>query len=83
MSPDTCLVVGDGTVTALAGGPISIADMGVRTTKRASRLEFNSDTNEWEVLPPDGGKPLYSHADYDDALGWEIAHFNRLLSLVG
>lgn len=81
--PEAVFVVGEGTVTALAGGPLSLADMGARTTKRASRLEFNASTNKWEVLPPDGGDALYSHPDYDVALAWEIDHFNRRLSMVG
>jgi hypothetical protein len=83
MSREAVIVIGEGTVTALAGGPLSIADMGDRTTKRASYLEFNSGTNEWEVLSLDARDPLYSHPDYDVALQWEIDHFNRLLSVVG
>lgn len=83
MATEAVIVIGEGTVTALAGGPLSIADMGVRTTKRASTLEFNSGTNEWEVRSIDPRDPLFSHRDYDVALKWEIDYFNRRLSMVG
>lgn len=76
---EAVFVIGDGNVTALAGGPLSLADMGPRTTRRASRLEFNAALNVWEVLPPAGGAPLYSHEDYDIALKWEHRHFNAVL----
>ncbi len=79
-TPCAVLVIGGGTVTALAGGLISLADLGVRTTRRASHLEFNDATNEWDVLTPDRKLTLYSHADYDNALAWERDLFNRMLA---
>jgi hypothetical protein len=80
MRPEQTIVIGGGTVTALAGGPVSIADMGARTTKRASHLEFSSIDNQWHVFHADTGEDLYSHHDYNVALQWEIDYFNRQLA---
>ena len=80
MRPEQTIVIGDGTVTALAGGPVSIADMGERTTKRASHLRFNEDLNEWIVQDAATDEVLYTHPDYDVALQWEIDYFNRQLA---
>lgn len=77
---ETTILIDGGTVTALAGGPISLADMGVRTTKRASHLEFDAVYNEWCVWSADRALLLYSHPDYDVALRWERDYFNRLLA---
>jgi len=76
---ETTILIGDGTVTALAGGPLSLADLGTRTTKRASHLEFADATNEWCVWSADHQLLIYSHPDYDVALQWERDYFNRLL----
>ena len=67
------------TVRALAGGPLSLADMGERTTERASRLEFHAESNKWQVLDPRSGAVLHEEADYDTALQWETDHFNDVL----
>jgi hypothetical protein len=81
MSREINIIIGDGEVTALAGGPLSLADLGPRTTRRVSRVEFNGTTNLWEVLDPvdRAAAPLFTNADYDLCLQWEAAHFNALL----
>jgi hypothetical protein len=80
---ETAYVIGGGTVTALAGGPLSLAELGPRTTKRASCLEFNPHTNAWEVLDPVTRRVLHRDADYGSALRWETTHFNRRLKKGG
>lgn len=77
MSRIAVFSIEDGTVTALAGGPLSLADMGERTTKRASHVEFNSATNLWDVTDGETKKLLFSNADYDAALNWEVEHYNE------
>jgi len=72
-------IIGDGTVTALAGGPLSLADMGTRTTRRASHVEFNETTNEWTVVDAKTKQLLFSNADYDAALHWEVEYYNQQL----
>jgi hypothetical protein len=73
----TVFSIEDGIVTAVAGGPISIADLGPRTTERASHLEFNGSTNKWDVTDHKTQVLLYSHSDYDVALAWEGAYYNQ------
>ncbi len=73
-------VIENGTVTALAGGPLSLADMGTRTTKRASHLVFNDQNNLWVVIDAESHEILFSHPDYDAALAWEVAEYNRRLA---
>ena len=73
-------LVGEGTVTALAGGPLSLADMGTRTTKRASHLIFADLLNVWVVTDADTGVELFTHPDYDIALAWEKTEYNRRLA---
>jgi hypothetical protein len=82
MSRIAVFSIEDGEVTALAGGPLSLADMGQRSTERASHLEFNADLGvggEWEVTDHKTGVLLFTHADYDVALQWEADHYNQLL----
>lgn len=69
----------DGCVTALAGGPLSLAELGPRTTRRASHVEFNVVSNVWEVIDASGGPVLFADADYDRALAWEVDHYNQKL----
>jgi len=77
---EAVFVIESGNVTALAGGPVSLADMGERETERASNLIFNAHTNLWVVIDAKTHEPVYSHADYDVALAWEIAEWNRRLA---
>ena len=72
------IVIADGQIHALAGGPLSLADMGERTTQRVSSVEFNQTTQRWEVCR--NGELLHSNTDYDQAIAWEIEHFNNHLS---
>jgi hypothetical protein len=78
---EAVFVVGEGIVTALAGGPLSLADMGPRRTRRASHVEFSDSLNEWVVTDAATGIQLFQHPDYDTALRWETSEFNRRLSL--
>jgi hypothetical protein len=70
-------------VTALAGGPLSMADLGTRTTKRASHLEFDEMTQLWVVWDADRANDLFESPDYDVALEWERTAFNRRLAEAG
>lgn len=86
ISPAATIVISDGNVTALAGGPISLADLGSRKTRRVSRIEFNESRNWWQVLKPDhqpGDTELANFSTYDEALSWEIYYFNQVLAQQG
>lgn len=79
---EAVFLVGEGTVTAMAGGPLSLADMGERRTERASHLEFDPKRNRWVVLDAKTRVELYSDSDYNGASEWETRHFNRRLAEV-
>ena len=73
-------LIHNGTVTALAGGPLSLADLGPRTARRVSRIEFNPADNAWCVYEMVTDRLLAAFHDYDGALSWERRYFNRLLA---
>lgn len=68
-------VIGNGRVAALAGGPLSLADLGARKTRRVSHIEFSDRRQKWQVKTI-RGKLLSEFADYDTALSWERDWFN-------
>ena len=79
MSRIAVFSIEDGEVSALAGGPLSIADMGPRTTNRVSHVEFNTATGVYDITDAKTGEYLHSEADYDLALQWEVDHYNEEL----
>lgn len=80
---NSVFVIENGTVTALAGGPLSLADLGPRTTKRVSRIEFVPEDNWWRVYDADTNEELANFADYDAALAWEREWYNHQLLTLG
>ena len=78
MSTPAVYRIRNGQVEALAGGPLSLAGLGPRTTRRASTLEHNPETDLWEVRI--AGKVEHTDPDYGKALQWERDHFNTLLA---
>jgi hypothetical protein len=76
---EAVFVVGEGTVTALAGGPLSLADMGPRRTRRVSTIKFVLSKNYWRVRDANTGDELANFIDYDEAVQWEKDWFNFLL----
>ena len=80
------IVISNGQATAIAGGHLSFYDLGSRTTKRISRVEFNSELNWWQVLRADhkpGDLELANFATYDEAITWEVEYFNQQLAQTG
>ena len=69
------IVIGEGRVSAVAGGPLDLSELGPRTTRRLSHVEFNPETQRWEVRDPNGNR-LADFAAYDAALTWERDYFN-------
>lgn len=80
------IVISNGQATAIAGGHLSFGDLGPRTTKRVSHVEFYEAINLWQVFPspsrPDGAA-LASFATYDEAIAWEVEYFNQQLAQSG
>lgn len=77
---EAVFVIESGEVTGLAGGPVSLADMGDRRSERASNLIFNPGTNLWVVIDAKTHEPVFSDPDYDVALEWERREYNRRLA---
>ena len=77
---EATFVIESGAVVGLAGGPISLADMGERRSERASHLIFNPNVNLWVVIDAKSHERVFSHADYDVALEWERVEYNRRLA---
>lgn len=81
MKNDAQFIINHGKVTALAGGPLSLADLGDRQTRRVSQIEFNSAIQRWEVRDMQGTF-LAEFSDYDEALAWERAWFNHRIEIL-
>jgi len=77
---EAVFVVVEGTVTALAGGPLSLADMGPRRTRRVSTIKFVPNKNYWRVRDAKTGSELANFSNYDEAVQWEKDWFNFLLA---
>lgn len=60
----------------LYGEAIDLHSLGSLTVRRASHIEFNDTTQQWDVLPPDGGIPLFSHPTRSQCLTWEHTHLH-------
>ncbi len=79
MSRTVAFVVDGGKVHALAGGPLPIHDMGPRTTKRVSHVEFDETKQRWCVWDAYHQKILAELTEYDEAIRWEVDYFNAHL----
>ena len=66
----------DGAGHCLYGELIDLQSIGPLEMRRASRVEFNDRTQQWEVLPPAGGPPLFTHSSRARCLDWEHAHLH-------
>lgn len=64
----------DGTAKTLYTELIDLAALGSLSVKRASTIEFNGATQEWEVEID--GEIKYSNPSRQNCLDWEHRHFN-------
>jgi hypothetical protein len=55
---------------------LDLNTIGKLEIRRASEIEFNNQTQEWEVRRPEN-QLLYSHASRAMCLNWENQFFNR------
>ena len=53
---------------------VDLRGIGRLRCERASVLEFNEYSQEWEVKKPSGGKVLFSHSSRQICLDWEREH---------
>lgn len=73
----------DGRRFAVHTEEIPLAQLGRLTAKRASQVEFNGDTQKWEVTLEGESAPRFSHASRKECIRWEIAHIqSRMTEIV-
>lgn len=70
----------DGTAHCLWTEAVPLHELGRLELQRASTVEFNSETQEWEVrLASDPDVVAFSHSSRDTCLEWERITLNALL----
>ena len=55
---------------------IDLSSLGALEIVRASSIEFNNQSQQWEVKSPEG-ELLFSHPSRQACLHWEHQYFNR------
>ena len=66
----------DGVVRCLHTDAIPLQSIGTLTVQRATTIEFNASTQQWDVKDCDG-VILHSNPSRSCCLAWEVQHFNR------
>ena len=64
----------DGMAQCLYHELIDLTELGHLCCTRASVIEFDAATQEWQVKLPDGDAVLFSHASREACLQWEHDH---------
>jgi len=66
----------DGTGHCLHTDAIPLQAIGTLTVQRATTIEFNASTQQWEVKDAEG-VILHSNPSRSCCLAWEIEHFTQ------
>jgi hypothetical protein len=70
----------DGTARAVYTEELPLADLGTMTIKRASTVEFNPATQQWEVrFTQDPGNVVYASPSRAACVRWEVEQLNAAL----
>ncbi len=70
MNPAVIVVATNGEARCLYTEAIDLASIGLLEIQRASQIEFNNQTQRWEVKDRQG-QTLYTHPCRADCLAWE------------
>lgn len=70
----------DGTVECLWTEALPLAEIGTLTVRRASTVEFNAQSQEWEVRLAGNGGVDFSNPSRARCIEWEVAILNRKLA---
>ena len=65
----------DGVVRCLHTDAIPLQSLGTLTVKRATNIEFNASTQQWEVKDA-AGAILFTNPSRSCCLAWELNRFN-------
>ena len=66
----------NGVVSCLHTDAIPLQAIGTLQVERATTIEFNPTTQQWEVKDGDGAI-LFTNPSRSCCLAWEIEHFNQ------
>jgi hypothetical protein len=72
--------IANGTARALWTDAVDLRELGPCTVERASTVDFNFLTQEWEVRIQSDHAPLFAHSDRSTCLQWEHDHDHLLLA---
>jgi hypothetical protein len=61
----------DGTAQCLYHELIDLHELGHLACERASVIEFDQATQQWQVKLPDGDEVLFQHSSREACLDWE------------
>ena len=75
---DVLTILPNGTVEGLFTEVIALSELGPLSITRASAIEFNPASQQWEVRD-DRGQRLFGHSSRQRCLSWEHAHFTGLM----
>jgi hypothetical protein len=76
MNPIAIYIDSTGDVRCLYTERIDLRQLGELKITRATTIEFNHQTSEWEVMDSEN-KLLFHHASRSTCLAWEQQHFNQ------
>ena len=78
MNAHTITFAPDGTASCLWTEAVPLHELGRLDVQRASTIEFNAVTQQWEVrLVSDPNTIAFSNASREACLEWESIHFNE------
>ena len=66
----------DGVVRCLHTDAIPLQSLGTLTVQRATTIEFNTPTQQWEVKDAEGAI-LFTNPARSCCLAWELERFNQ------
>jgi hypothetical protein len=76
----TLTITTEGDIVTLYDDRLHKLNLGPMTMRRASHVEFNAASQQWEVsLPVRTGEVLFTHHDRATCLAWEREYFTALL----